>query len=851
MPTLKILKLEIEGFRSFGPPQTIWLNNGLCLVQGENSQGKTSLAEALEFLFCGTTSRRDLVAATKTEFAGSLKNTHYVGSTVVTVTLTGNSGSETTYRRTLLKDYPDGNKSCESRLELLEKDGKWSPIIFSSADQPIRLPFIFQHTLRYVSSAKQGDRREYFSQLLDVTDVNSLRETLKKVVDAWNPLPVDQGRQEVFLNFKTLSEEPQFRDLQRLLGSGHATSAEFDRVLSAQMLALLKPYVKAGALPQTEEQISDAFRKQVPRLRSLVSNLPSLELLPLASPWETSMGAKTELEPLIAGIEEAAKNYNSEAGTISEQLVELIHLLEAAENLPQVRRAGQEPIDCPLCLTPRGLTSWRIEEIRSSLSKPRLVKRLADSARNSLEQTTQFVDKMSTYARQTLSGSLRNINVEEVKAFSEESIGQYNLWESAHAEMLSAHQNFESNISNVSNQILGCIASISANKTLEADGLKVGLTSLVDSFSKMLQKDSAYSPAAKAHTEIIYSKIDEVAGANKMSALLDLWDHRRDLELAVQEFKLRETVDRNFGSALQAITTANAELLRDVKYPELSSLVAKWWNMLRPNEPVTFDSVRPKGQALREIDIKATIVDNFTSGLQRNVERDAVAVFSDSQLNCLGLALFFARSERESSGFVVLDDPIQSLDRDHADNLVKNVLKEFLTVLGVQVILLTHDKRFWGDIRTLYGYLAPKGLKVKRIAGKGAVVEDFDSRLEELFAVIAVLEKIDEAGSFEIAANRLRVAIEVFCKEIISKFGSSDEKAILPSHFDGQMLPQLLPKASLYLNLDKSHSSTLAYLVRKVNPGSHDSVSYSTGSNVIATMKGDLQALAKSYGLLN
>ena len=59
----RIRSLTIKGFRAFGAvEQTLNLPADIAVVWGPNSKGKTSLAEAFEFLLTGQISRRELMA---------------------------------------------------------------------------------------------------------------------------------------------------------------------------------------------------------------------------------------------------------------------------------------------------------------------------------------------------------------------------------------------------------------------------------------------------------------------------------------------------------------------------------------------------------------------------------------------------------------------------------------------------------------------------------------------------------------------------------------------------------------------------------------------------------------------
>ena len=56
---MRLVNLIVRNFRGFGnTSETIRLDGDLLLFYGPNGFGKTSLAEAIEWLFYGTTKRR-------------------------------------------------------------------------------------------------------------------------------------------------------------------------------------------------------------------------------------------------------------------------------------------------------------------------------------------------------------------------------------------------------------------------------------------------------------------------------------------------------------------------------------------------------------------------------------------------------------------------------------------------------------------------------------------------------------------------------------------------------------------------------------------------------------------------
>jgi len=75
---MRLVELTVRNFRGFGTSgDPIRLDRDLILVYGPNGFGKTSLAEAIEWLFYGSTKRRlHGEEYSKAEYAGTYANAH-------------------------------------------------------------------------------------------------------------------------------------------------------------------------------------------------------------------------------------------------------------------------------------------------------------------------------------------------------------------------------------------------------------------------------------------------------------------------------------------------------------------------------------------------------------------------------------------------------------------------------------------------------------------------------------------------------------------------------------------------------------------------------------------------------
>ncbi|MCV7070305.1 AAA family ATPase, partial [Mycobacterium rufum] len=179
----RLVSLEVRGFRAFGnEARTLDLDAGLVVIHAGNSQGKTSLAEAIEFLISGRSSRRELLGGAKAEYNDSLRNAHLAtADTDVYVAAVVRDAAGVTHevRRELVSDFGQGTE-CDSRLLIdgIDADGL-DQVGFPLADPPVRAPVLLQHILRHVLSTEPKQRVGYFKALLSLTDLDSFRERVR------------------------------------------------------------------------------------------------------------------------------------------------------------------------------------------------------------------------------------------------------------------------------------------------------------------------------------------------------------------------------------------------------------------------------------------------------------------------------------------------------------------------------------------------------------------------------------------------------------------------------------------------------------------------------------------------
>ena len=182
------------------------------------------------------------------------------------------------------------------------------------------------------------------------------------------------------------------------------------------------------------------------------------------------------------------------------------------------------------------------------------------------------------------------------------------------------------------------------------------------------------------------------------------------------------------------------------------------WGALRADEYSSFSELHipePRGKGFPvEIEVKAMLNDG-----EQQKEVDALRVFSESQINALGIAAFVTRSKLLGHRVLIFDDPVQSMDEEHFKTFAKDVITHVLEE-GFQVILLTHNDIFAQDVsyyhqdRPESEYVTMKTVLNKR---KGCVVEEGSRRV---FERLKRAEKEIEEGHFEPAWALVRSSIE-------------------------------------------------------------------------------------------
>ena len=235
----RIERLTVQGFRSFGKePQHLDIDGALAIVWGPNSEGKTSLAEAFEFLFTGDIARRELLASALDEFADALCNAHLPTGvpTFVEARIVTNDGVVHTLRRTVDSDFTKRQR-CESTLELdgaAVTDSSFSSLGIELSEPPLSAPVLMQHTLAYLFTAKPQQRSVYFKTLLEVTDLDDVRATVRNLASELQTSP-----NEYLALYEECLSQPDVAPILGSLATGVPTTTAIRESVASAVEVLL------------------------------------------------------------------------------------------------------------------------------------------------------------------------------------------------------------------------------------------------------------------------------------------------------------------------------------------------------------------------------------------------------------------------------------------------------------------------------------------------------------------------------------------------------------------------------------------------------------------------------------
>lgn len=725
-------------------------------------------------------------------------------------------------------------QDCASRLEIDGNAAREADLVALGivlSQPPLQAPVLAQHTLSHIFSVKPADRATYFKALFEVTDLDDLRNDVAGLAGE-----LAAPNDTVLAKFGRCLEH----HLMKPLLSGFERKFPDEGGLSDQLDGCIKAVLEdaGSAVPETAPERRSALAGLLADLRSKTFPVRGFERPALAG-W-SAPGAES-WKQLHTFVVEKAK--------VDEQTRQLSALFVEALKLPGL---GEELTDCPLCGTPAALTPARVELIQRHAAETEGFQKAERDAKTTLSQLMTSAGNLAdavaaarpsflnTVAAKPRRDGFTAVRLRELLGDGADAVVTPWLANVRPIARLSAaiHRRAAA-----LHQQLKTIAADVGGTNIDTEALKAEFEALAEQRAAFAAALESYDAAAANLRTALNTALDEQADTAGWQDLLDLAADPAYLLSLLVEQKARATVAKELETALKQIDSAKEKVLED-KFSDYSGAIQAWWERLRPDEPTFFSAVQPRKGAKRTIDFKAGLT--ATADRKAAKLRDVIAIFSQSQLHCLGLALFLARAEHEGMGFIVLDDPVLSSDEDYRVHFNSTVLSELLS-RSIQVIVLTQDHDTWEELELRYRHvgISTAQLMVEKVV-EGTIIENTSD---------ALIAKLNRANSLARGGHpdlrkecgvQLRDAGERFCKEILvtDRRNNGDAVASL-TDYDGKALEWLAPRMEHLLDRDPSHPGKFAAFRKTVNDACHDNTPPSSAA--MTQTHGEIRYLVKEY----
>lgn len=825
----RILSITVRGFRAYGTEAASFeLAEQLTLVHAANSQGKTSLAEAFEFLISGTSSRRDLLGGAKAEYHESLRNAHlppddqevYVEAQVRTA-----DGVTHIVRRELIQDYGAGVE-CESLLLIDDQPADdLASIGIPLADPPVQAPVLLQHILRHALATEPKQRVAYFKVLLSLIDLDTFRRHVTAVREALEQEP--QGRLleslDRFIETTAASAAAGIQDLTaRSASHSELTQQVTARLLEAGEAITQEKSTSIQDLSGTIESKMGAAREKAFPIGDFNTRSPITQYPPVpdTDAYGGALAAANALEAAAAPI------------------INAILASTAYSNL-------ESPVDCPVCGSAHALSPGRLDILRDQLAHTQKldqaaaeltrtltntrheVSRVAGDARELVPRAASWTDAKYSAARKQLQDLGLATNLADSALTTAKAIGPAATQACTGADALA-------------NKIDKAIEAVSAREPVP--DFSTAYTRATSAFTEL---DRATTIAITERRELaqrvdsVFRHRTDTRGLSELGSLLTSVD---ELVSEIETESSRRAAVNRVKAAERALKAASSQVL-DSRFQQMSKAIETWWTTIRPEELVGFGGVKRRATGDRFINLLAQL---RTESNATAVERNALGVFSDSQLNALGLSIFLARAELLSTPVLVLDDPVPGSDGEHRLTFVQNTLGKLLDS-GLQVILTTYDTKLteltqsnhsWREMTTYELTLADSLV--------GSTASQTSDRFSQLMLEAEDHVNSPSARSRRAACGTYRAAAERLAKQIIAT-GRTNEGivcSVRDVEADATVLGELVGLLGPYFrdNAEKGQWNSFA---KVLNPGNHDDDLPS--NNDLKVVRGNLRTICKYH----
>ena len=778
--SVKLKSVQAHYFRGFRKGHDrIDMGEEFIVIEGRNSSGKTSLAEALEWLFSGSLSRwesstsgnaRELEQCITNVFRPTNEDT-WVEATCASYS-NGNEDGLIKLRRVLKEDYGTTAKEpCSSVLFLDDK--KLSPSeerrildkLFASVP-----PLLMQHTLRDFVKGDPNRRRIYFERLLRLDGVTELIRLAVISGDRTRDFLSPQGDKYLSLwsNLGSILENnlSQKAHSKCLRGNREITFEEISDALSSISRNEF-PLLLDGI--NEHEEILAALKMEQGRVRQnsfpiLAQLRPNKQL----SDYPLESEPAVIVETIVQRLRIVWRQYETVSLVVQEIGEDNLAVARALKLLLDAGtiQHGRDSQTCPLCAFEQidTLSDIRISEIedwnpirdseraaQDELEK--VANSLLDVVRKSLEKYSDFFP--SPPSESDWDKSLQTAGdrlLEEVEKLR---------------EILEVHIDLSPHVA--SGKSLIATESRGLTSIEECESLIENCSRVIDGLAIVPNEAQKYQDALMAVETAVGDETISDPQYRLRERLIECFENASAIVDDLRWIQAKRHSQKDLQSVRTTLIAYRQQFL-ETRRMSFNNGIESVWRSLRDEKYSSFSQIHippPKGKGFPvAIELKALLDDN-----NEKKEVDALGVFSDSQVNALGIAAFVTRSKLLGHRLLIFDDPVQSMDEEHFKTFARDLITRILDD-GFQVILLTHNDTFARDVSFHHhdrsDYVT---MSIAHRRRSGSVVEEGNRKVPER---LKTAKRKLENGDIDGAWTSIRLAIERLYIITYAKYGPSE-----------------------------------------------------------------------------
>jgi hypothetical protein len=785
---MNLTSLKVAGVRGFNDEQTLDFDGKLVIYSGPNGGGKTSIGEAIEWLFYGKTLKRikgDEIS--KREYAGSYRNSHYHGHAdpYVEIQIVDATGAVRSIRRELMGDET-------SKLTI---DGKAASDLRQFGIGALYdRPLILQHTLQDFIFMRPKTRYEVLSALLGLEPLVDFRSAVESSkTDFQNKLPVaasDAQKRSGLL----LTSFQRYPLLIPIVASIRQRKIEDAR---KHLLQVGLGRVPAGT---KESEILEALRRAKTAKERATLDWGRFSLNPIPRP---------DLHPAITELASLATILERFRAQISAaiRLMATTSILPLALPIRQFYALGLQLIDpektenCPFCFHDT-LTPERLAEVQKGTAAVPEAKVPLAVAQESLSSFRYALARQWQHVEKLIPSLPTEEEIDILNKLTAQSVESRDGYSASCEAIDTAKMIIKERKAILEDALKG-----SENALREGTPATDSIPSLDAAFEKykesvrdLLGVTNGYAASYAALDPAIKEKLASEDEVRFLGVLIDGLERWNDVRVSSEIDRILEDIQELVRKCREFMVLKQKQILglRDME-------IKAWYQMLNGSAQVGYSGLIP---GTDNLELRAK---TFAKGMM------AAPNLSASQLNCIGLAVYLATCCRTGSPFRMLlfDDPIQSMDDEHTEAFKKQVISKLLDS-GFQVILLSHMDKFVDDVERLYRQYAPLYFKMESYTESGPNVVWKGPEIKRLFNEIRKNKDALNEGYRKQAVLDLRQFVELFMKDIfISETGQPVSKKYEDKAWND--LRQLLRQCRMFDSIDETiledtHTFTSRYL---------------------------------------